>query len=176
MLNKTKGKVIGNSWREIHSFEKSRCSLEELGREWIFLQLANEIRSRRLWATSHLTDVAWGFSTSPPDPCWPGLCSVLTWDNVDKSCAPIWGIYGTSGLRTNGTVQPCLCPHQLWGSGKGLWFLWWCPFPHPSDGASMPQHLTGFLGEFDETISVMHSECGSPPEVSIFFLKDGTFL
>jgi len=50
------------------------------------------------------------------------------------------------------------------------------PFPHPSDGASMPQHLMGFLGEFDETISVMHSECGSPPEVSIFFLKDGTFL
>lgn len=47
------------------------------------------------------------------------------------------------------------------------------PFP---DGASTPQHFTGFLGEFDETISVMHSERGSPPEVSIFFPKDGTFL
>lgn len=38
----------------------------------MFLQLANEIRSRRLWATPHLTDVAWGCSTSPADPRWPG--------------------------------------------------------------------------------------------------------
>lgn len=49
MLNKTKAKVIGKSWRDIHSFEKNRCSLEELGREYISFLLANEISSRRLW-------------------------------------------------------------------------------------------------------------------------------
>ena len=47
------------------------------------------------------------------------------------------------------------------------------PFPHPSDGASMPQHLMGFLGEFDETISVFLFGASMSPN---FVFTEGSAL
>lgn len=83
---------------------------------------------------------------------------------------------GTSGLRTRGPACGLVSARISSGTPGEDSGFYGGPFPHPSDGASTAQHLTDFLGEFNETIPVMHSECGSPPEVSIFFPKDGAFL